>query len=176
MSPIDRLQQGIDAFTDATGRVLAWLSLVMMLVLCLVVALRYGFEIGSVALQETVTYLHGTIFMLGAAYTLKRDGHVRVDIFYHTFSPRAKAWVNSLGGIIFLLPLCVYIFMVSLDFVRQSWLIHEVSSEPGGLPAVFLLKTLIPLMAANLGLQALAEILRNARLLVATQPGNGEAR
>ncbi|MGK0499209.1 MAG: TRAP-type mannitol/chloroaromatic compound transport system permease small subunit [Oceanicoccus sp.] len=158
----------IDRFSDLTGRLLVWVSLLMMVMLCLVVVLRYVFEIGSVALQESVTYLHGAIFMLGAAYTLKQDKHVRVDIFYRNFSPRTQAWVNSLGAIIFLLPLCVYIGVFSWPFVEQSWLIREVSSEPGGIPAVFLLKTLIPLLALNLGLQGLAEILRSAQLLVAT--------
>ena len=141
----------IDRFSELTGRILAWLGLLMMLMLCLVVVLRYGFEIGSIGLQEGVTYLHASIFMLGAAYTLKHDGHVRVDIFYRNFSARGKAWINSLGGIIFLLPLCCYIFFTSWDFVVQSWQILEVSTEPGGIPAVFLLKTLIPLMAINLG-------------------------
>lgn len=169
MSLIAPVLKAIDAATEITGRILAWLTLVMMLVLCLVVFLRYGFGTGSVALQETVTYLHGTIFMLGAAFTLKHDGHVRVDIFYRRFGPRAQAWVNSLGGILFLLPLCCYFFIISWDFVEQSWLIREVSSEPGGIPAVFLLKTLIPLMAVNLGLQAVAEILRSAQVLVDTQ-------
>lgn len=169
MSALTILEHSIEAFTEITGRILAWLTLVMMLTLCLVVALRYGFEIGSVALQESVTYMHGCIFMLGAAYTLKHDGHVRVDIFYRRFSPRAQAWVNCLGCILFLLPLCVFIFCISWDFVAQSWWIREVSSEPGGIPAVFLLKTLIPLMSVNLGLQATAQFIRNARTLVETQ-------
>lgn len=169
MSAIDPLLKAIDTVTEVTGRLLAWLTLVMMLSLCLVVFLRYGFGTGSIALQEAVTYLHGTIFMLGAAFTLKHGGHVRVDIFYRRFSPRAQAWVNSLGGILFLLPLCCYFFIISREFVAQSWLIREISSEPGGIPAVFLLKTLIPLMAVNLGLQAVAEILRSARVLVETQ-------
>jgi TRAP-type mannitol/chloroaromatic compound transport system permease small subunit len=155
----------IDQLSELSGRVLAWLSLLMMLLLFTVVVLRYVFEIGSIGLQELVTYLHATIFMLGVAYTLKHDGHVRVDIFYRNFSDRAKAWVNSLGSIIFLLPLCIYIFIISWDFVLQSWQIREVSTEPGGIPAVFLLKTLIPLMALNLGLQAIAEILRSILVL-----------
>lgn len=158
----------IDQLSELTGRILAWLSLLMMVMLCLVVLLRYGFEVGSIGLQEGVTYLHASIFMLGAAYTLKQDAHVRVDILYRNFSPRGKAWVNSLGGIIFLLPLCIYIFFISWDFVVQSWQIREVSTEPGGIPAVFLLKTLIPVMAINLGLQAVAEILRSAMVLMET--------
>ena len=158
----------IDQLSELTGRILAWLSLLMMVMLCLVVLLRYGFEVGSIGLQEGVTYLHASIFMLGAAYALKQDAHVRVDILYRNFSPRGKAWVNSLGGIIFLLPLCIYIFFISWDFVVQSWQIREVSTEPGGIPAVFLLKTLIPVMAINLGLQAVAEILRSAMVLMET--------
>ncbi len=166
--PASFIHRFIDQLSELTGRLLAWLSLLMMVLLCLVVILRYGFEVGSIGLQEGVTYLHATIFMLGAAYTLKHDGHVRVDIFYRNFSPRSQAWINSLGGILFLLPLCAYIFFISWDFVMQSWEIREVSTEPGGIPAVFLLKTLIPIMAINLGLQALAEILRSAMVLVET--------
>lgn len=166
MQKLTHLVNGIDCLSELTGRILAWLAIVMMSALCLVVVLRYGFETAAVALQESVTYLHASLFMLGAAYTLKHDGHVRVDIFYRFFSVRGKAWVNSLGGIIFLLPLCAYIGYISLDFVQQSWDVHEVSTEPGGIPAVFLLKSLIPLLAINLGLQALAEILRNALILI----------
>lgn len=166
LSALVNFHQQIDRFSDFSGRCLAWLTIVMMLLLAAVVVIRYGLGSGSIALQESVTYLHACVFMLGAAYTLKLDGHVRVDIFYRNFSPRAKAWINSLGGIIFLLPLCIYIFVVSMAFVQQSWQIGEVSTEPGGIPAVFLLKTLIPLMAVNLGLQALAEILRSALVLI----------
>lgn len=170
--PPCKIRTSIDALTHISGQLLCWLSLLMMMLLCLVVLLRYGFNIGAVALQESVTYLHGTVFMLGAAYTLKLDRHVRVDIFYRNFSPKAQAWVNSLGSIIFLLPLCVYIFISSWGYVLQSWQIGEVSTEPGGLPIVFLLKSLIPLMAINLGLQALAEILRSALVLISDDKAN----
>ena len=163
---IHLLIRGIDTLTELTGRLLAWLSLLMMLVLCLVVALRYGFEIGSVRLQELVTYLHASIFMLGGAYTLKIGGHVRVDIFYRRFSMRTQAWINSLGSIVFLLPLCTYILVISYEFVQQSWHIREISTEPGGIPGVFLLKSLIPAMAITLALQAIAEVLRNTLILI----------
>jgi TRAP-type mannitol/chloroaromatic compound transport system permease small subunit len=171
-----RILSYIDKVTDISGRLLAWLGPLMMLMMCIVVMLRYGFDLGTIALQESITYLHGCIFMLGAAYTLKRDGHVRVDIFYRNYSPTARAWINSLGGIIFLLPMCTYIFIISWDYVLQSWQIREVSTEPGGLPGVYLLKALIPLMAINLGLQGLAEIIRDALVLISddeAQHGNG---
>lgn len=172
MNPIQSLLRTLDCFSELFGRALSLLTLLMMLLLSLVVILRYGFGIGSIALQESVTYLHAIVFMLGAAYTLKLDGHVRVDIFYRRFSARRKAWVNSLGGIILLLPICTYIGIISLGFVVQSWQILERSSEPGGIPAVFLLKTLIPLMAITLSLQAIADIIRNALTLIDTEHDN----
>lgn len=156
----------IDAFTEATGRALAWCIPIMMLVTAAVVVMRYGFGYGLTAMQESVSYLHGSVFMLGAAYALKHGAHVRVDIFYQRFSPRQRAWIDSLGTLIFLLPLCGLIFLSSWDFSAKAWEIREASVEPGGIPAVFLLKSLIPLMAINLALQGLAELLRNALVLI----------
>ena len=159
----------IDAFTERSGQLLAWLALGMALMTTLVVVLRYGFNIGSIAAQESVTYMHGSLFLLGAAYALKSGAHVRVDIFYRGFSARTKAWVNSAGGIVFLLPLCVFILMSSWDYAGESWSMFETSAEPGGIPAVFLLKSLVPLMAITLALQGIAEILRNALILVESE-------
>ena len=156
----------IDAFTDRCGRLLAWLILGMALLTTLVVVLRYGFSVGSILAQEAVIYLHGTVFLLGGAYALKRGAHVRVDIFYRNFTARTRAWVDALGGIIFLLPLCAFILMSSVDYVSESWAMRETSAEPGGIPAVFLLKSLIPAMAINLALQGIAEVLRNTLVLV----------
>lgn len=156
----------IDVFTDYSGRLLGWLTLGMALLTALIVLLRYGFNIGSITLQEAVIYMHGSMFMLGAAYTLKTGGHVRVDIFYQNFSSRTRAWINSLGGIVFLLPLCIFIVGISANYVLESWAIGEISPEPGGIPAVFLLKSLLPLMALNLLLQGTAETLRNALILM----------
>ena len=160
----------IDIFTDRCGRLLAWLVLAMALLTTIVVVLRYGFNTGSIMAQEAVTYMHGCLFMLGAAYALKSGAHVRVDIFYRNFSERGRAWVNSLGGIVFLMPLCAFIGVSSWSYVTESWAILETSPEPGGIPAVFLLKSLLPLMAVNLFLQGLAETLRSALVLVA-EPG-----
>jgi len=151
----------IDRSMSKLSATLAWLPLAMAALTVLVVTLRYGFGVGAIAAQEGVIYLHSTLFMLGASCTLSADSHVRVDVFYRHFSPRAKAWVNALGHIIFTLPLCVLITLSSADYVGESWLTQETSAEPGGIPAVFLLKTLIPVMACLLALQALAEILRS---------------
>jgi len=163
---LSRIVEAIDAFTLRTGRLLAWCSLVMALLTAAVVVMRYGFATGSIAMQEAVTYFHGTLFMLGAAYALKRGAHVRVDIFYRDFSPRQRAWVDALGGIVFLLPLCGVIFFGSLGYVADAWSTRESSADAGGIPFLYLLKTLLPLMAANLALAAVADILRNAYTLV----------
>lgn len=160
-----RLVSAIDTFTEWTGTVIAWLAAAMALLTTMVVIMRYGFNTGSIAGQEAVTYLHATLFMLGAAYALKTDAHVRVDIFYRGFKPATRAWINALGGIVFLLPLCVLIVMISGDYVRQAWRIREISADSGGIPAVFLLKSLIPAMAVTLFLQGVAEVLRNLALL-----------
>ncbi|MBE9538621.1 MAG: TRAP transporter small permease subunit [Proteobacteria bacterium] len=166
MPVLHAIVRSIDTFTDRSGRLLAWLCLAMAALTALIVFLRYGFNIGSMAAQEAVIYMHACLFMLGASFTLKVGGHVRVDIFYQKFSARNRAWVNSLGGIIFLLPFCAFIFGMSWNYVSESWAIRESSPEPGGIPAVFLLKSLIPLMALNLFVQGLAEVLRNALVLV----------
>ena len=105
--------------------------------------------------------MHAALFLIGAAYTLKHQGHVRVDIFYHRFSPRLQAWVDLFGTLLLLLPVCLFIFVVSWDYVAQSWALHEGSREAGGLNGVYLLKSLILVMAGLLLLQGLAMAIRN---------------
>lgn len=156
----------IDQLNERLGQLLAWLIPLMMLITAAVVLLRYGFQISTTGLQEAVSYLHGSVFMLGAAYTLKHGGHVRVDIFYRNYSRRQRAWVDSLGCLLFLFPLCGLILYTSWDYTLNSWAIRETSAEPGGIPAVFLLKSLIPLLAITLALQGLAELLRNTMILM----------
>jgi len=156
----------IDRFTDNIGKVISWFTLVMVLFTFLIVVLRYGFNLGWIAMQESVLYLHGTVFMLGAAYTLKADGHVRVDIFYQKFSIRGKALVNLIGTLFLLLPVCIFIFYISVDYVTTAWRIMEKSSEAGGLPFVYLSKSLLLLMAITMSLQGIAEICRNLQTLL----------
>jgi len=155
---LQSLVVSIDKWTLRTGHAVAWLLVLMVAIQSLIVILRYGFEIGSIALQESVTYLHAACFMLGIAYTVKINGHVRVDIFYRQFSPQKKAAVNLFGAIVFLLPLCLFIFITSFEYVFQAWQFKEHSSDTGGLPIVYLLKTLIPLLATGLLLQSISEI------------------
>ena len=160
-SRLDRVADRLDGFAELTGRAVSWLTLAMVLATLAVVILRYLFDIGSIALQESITYLHAVVFMLGAAYTLKHDAHVRVDIFYQQRSPRTRAWINLLGTLLLLLPVCLLIFLGSLGYVTSSWSILEGSREAGGLDGVFLLKSVIPLMAVLLLLQGGAHALRS---------------
>ncbi len=159
----------LDRFAETTGRIIAWLTLAMVLITFAVVILRKLFETGSIALQESVSYLHAAVFMLGAAYTLKQDGHVRVDILYQKFTPRTRAWVDLLGTLLLLFPVCLYIFFSSLEYVGASWSLLEGSREAGGLDGVFLLKTAIPVMAVLLLLQGCSIVLHKL-LLLAGQP------
>jgi len=160
----------IDRFTDWTGRMVSWLTLAMVLITLVVVVLRYYFQSGSIALQESITYLHGLVFMLGIAFTLQRGGHVRVDIFYRGFSPEKKALVDLLGGLLFLLPVSLLIFVFSWDYVVASWGIGETSEERSGIQGIYLLKTLLLLMPATLMLQGLAEILKSTLVLLGKPP------
>ena len=156
----------IDRITDVIGRMVSWLTLVMVLVTMVTVVLRYYFQSGSIALQELITYLHGLVFMLGIAFTLQRGGHVRVDIFYRGFSPSGKALVDLIGGLLFLLPVSLLIFFFSWDYVAASWAIGETSEERSGIAGIYLLKTLLLLMPATLLLQGVAEVLRNGLVLL----------
>ena len=155
----------VEKFTEVTGRFISWATVTMMILVVLVVITRYFLGLGSIALQESVTYLHCLVFMMGFAFTLKHDGHVRVDIFYRGFSPRFKAIVNLIGGLLFLIPFCLLIFFTSWDYVLASWVIRETSAENNGLPFIYLLKTLMLLMPATLVLQGIAEIIRSGLVL-----------
>ncbi len=167
MSITDNIIQVAERISLVTGRLLSWLVYVMMILTCAIVVLRYGFQISIIALQESVTYAHALLFMLGAAYTLQQGEHVRVDIFYRAFSARRKALVDCMGTLLFLLPLCGYLLFSSADYVANSWAIRERSVETQGIPAVFILKSLIPAMAILLLVQGLAELARNLRILCA---------
>ncbi|MDO7653953.1 MAG: TRAP transporter small permease subunit [Porticoccus sp.] len=158
---LEKLARAIDSFTEWTGRIIAWLTLAMMALTCIVVVMRYFLETGSIALQESVTYMHALVFLLGAAYTLKRGGHVRVDILYQKFSPRIQALIDALGALFFLIPVCLLILIFSWEYVANSWEVREVSKETQGLPWVYLLKTLLLVMPITMLLQGIAEIIKN---------------
>lgn len=149
-----------DRLEDLLGGLLALLAAVLVLLVAGVVALRYGFGMGSVALQELGQHLHAAIFMLGAGLALRRDRHVRVDLLYGRLGARARLRLDAFACLGVVLPFSVFAFAVSLDYVTASFAIGEGSREPGGLPALWLVKGLIPAFAVLLGLRAVAQGLR----------------
>ena len=161
----EKLSLSIDRFTEWTGCAVAWLTLAMVTLTCVIVSMRYFFGAGSIALQESVTYMHALVFLMGAAFTLKRKGHVSVDIFYQRFTPRLKALIEILGTLFFLFPVCFVILTFSWDYVISSWVANESSSEGSGLPWLYLLKSLLLLMPITMMLQGISEIIKNTLLL-----------
>ena len=153
-----QLLAGLSTLTCVIVRPLRWLALIMVLLTFAIVILRYALNSGGVLLQESVMYLHGTLFMLAIALGVGNNTHVRVDILYSRRSPEQQAWIDLVGHILFLLPVAGFMIWVSLPYVSNSWQILEVSSEVGGIPGVFLLKTLIPLTGALLFCQGLAGV------------------
>lgn len=164
---MNRQQGPIDRFSDATGKLTAWLTLFMVITTVVVVVLRYVFDVGLIWLQESIIWMHATVFMVGAAYTLMHEEHVRVDIFYRDMGPRRKAWIDLLGVLFFLLPLCVFLALKSYDFAWTSWAMHEASRESGGLPYPLLpiVKSVLVIMPLTVGLQGVALMLRSVRCL-----------
>jgi TRAP-type mannitol/chloroaromatic compound transport system permease small subunit len=154
------LADRIDRLTTAIGRAVAWLILVVVLLQFGLVLARYAFGLGSIWLTETVIYAHATLFMLAAAWTLRVGGHVRVDVFYAEATPRTKAIIDLIGALIWLLPFALVLVWLSVPYAARSWAILERSQESSGLPLVFVLKTLIPLFAALMALQGLAQAIR----------------
>lgn len=155
----------IERFIDWSGRAVSWLTLLMVIVTFIVVVLRYVFDIGWIALQESITYMHAMVFLVGASWAMQQEAHVRVDIFYSRFSSKTKAWIDLFGSLLLLLPVMAFIAWISWEYVSESWSVLEGSREAGGLPGVFLLKSLIPVLAVMLILQALVQIVRCAQTI-----------
>jgi len=157
---LEQAASGIEKFIDWSGRTVSWLALLMVITTFLVVVLRNAFDIGWIALPASITYMHAAEFLVGAAYTLQQEAHVRVDIFYTKFTPTTRAWIDLCGALFMLLPFMLFLSWTSWDYIRDSWQVMEGSREAGGLPAVFLLKSFILVMTTLLSLQACAQILR----------------
>lgn len=158
----------LNCITTTIGKSVSWLSLLMAIVTAAIVIMRSIFDIGSVGAQESLIYMHALIIMLASAYTYKEDGHVRVDIFYRRFTPTQKAWVDVLGCTLLLLPLAIFTIAISWEYVASSWSVLETSSDAGGIPAVFILKSLLLINGFLLALQSIAEITRNLVTLTFT--------
>ena len=165
MTQSSAIVAAIDRLNELIGRWIAWLTLFMVLVTVVIVVLRYGFNIGFIWMQESVRFMYAAVFLLGAGYTLKHDGHVRVDMLYERMGLQRRAWVDLLGTLLFLIPVCFSVIYFSWDYVLNSWADFEGSIEERGLHAVYLLKTCIWLFAGLLILQGIAAVIRTTRSL-----------
>lgn len=156
MPTLETISSKIDFINEKIGRSVAWLTLLMVLVQFFVVIFRYIFSISFIPMQESIWYLHGIIFMTAAGYTLLKDAHVRVDVFYRDVSAKTRAKIDLIGSVLYLMPICIMVFYYSYGLVTNSWKVLEGSTETGGIPAIFLYKTVIWVFAGLLFIQGLS--------------------
>ena len=174
-----RLAEGIDRFSEKTGRLLYWLTLGMVLIGAYNAIVRYldrftGLGLSSNTYIELQWYLFSLVFLLGGAYTLLRDAHVRVDVLYGRLSRRTRAVIDIVGIEIFLVPFCLVVIWESAPAVGNSWAVWEMSPDPGGLPR-YPIKTLVPVAFALVLLQGVAEWIKRLAFLLGHDLGNGAA-
>jgi len=178
MQRLLRLAAGIDWLNEQVGRFVVWLSVLMILIGVYNAGARYiggflGTNLSANLYLEAQWYLFGIMFMLGAAYTLRRNEHVRVDVLYGRFGPRGRAWVNLAGSLLLLMPFCAGAVWLSWGWVMFSWSILESSSNPGGLPR-YPIKTVVPVTFALLFLQGFSEAVKSLAVLTGHRGGDGE--
>ena len=176
---LKRLANGVDALNNRIGASIRWLSLIMILVGAFNAIARYltrytGVSLSSNAYFDLQWYFFSLIFLLGAAYGLERDVHVRVDVLYARLSRKGRAWIDLVGTVLFLIPFCVLMLRVSWPAVRNSWAVHETSPDPGGLPR-YPIKTVILLSFVLLLLQALSQLLKQVEILRGPDAAGPEA-
>jgi len=166
MQYLEKIVRIIDGLSDKIGYLVGWLTTIMVLVVFYDTFMRYVFQKGTVALQELEWHLFAIIFLIGAAYTLKQGGHVRVDIIYLKLSDKAKAWIDLLGTFVFLIPFAIMVILSTKGFVINSWNVREVSPDPGGLPARYILKAMIPLGFSLLIVQGFSEACKSFMIIM----------
>ena len=157
---------GIQSLSRFLGKTISWSSIILIFIIVLDVFFRYVFSLTSAATYEIEWHLFGLMFLLGAAWTLDQDKHIRVDLFYQRFSPKTKALINLIGTLIFLIPFCWITLITSIDFVQSSFLLDETSPDPGGLPARYLIKLAIPIGFGLLMLQGIVVIINSIKTLL----------
>ena len=168
------VSRGISRLNYWVGRVASWLSLMAVILVFFNVVMRYGFQVSNVFLQELEWHLFAMIFLLGAGYTLMKDGHVRVDVIYQKLTPRGKAWVNLIGTLLFLFPGCFLLIATSWPFVVNSFNMAEISPDPGGIPYRYLLKGMIPLGYLFIALQGISLMLSSIETILGTESTSGQ--
>lgn len=164
---LTQLSIKIDQFIEHTGKLISWLILLLVLLVNYDVAMRYFFLRGSIAIQELQWHLFALIFLIGSAYTLKKNQHVRLDLLYnHTFDRKHRAWVDLFGGLFFLIPFCLLITFTATNFAIQSFTHMESSPDPGGLSFRWILKASIPIGFILLMLQGLSETIKSLNIIL----------
>lgn len=164
-STLRRISHFFDQTNETVGKGVAWLTTILMIVVCADVVVRYLFRTTAIWVTEVEWHLFALIFILGAGYAFKHDRHVRVDLFYSKFSLRDKAWVNLVGGLVFLIPWTLLIAYVSYKYAMVSFLIRETSPNPGGLPALYFIKFSMVVGLLLLFLQAVSSIIQSLLVL-----------
>lgn len=170
MKTLYNIARAIDGLNTRVGYAIAWTAFIMVLVQFAVVILRYVFAFSNTALSESIWYFHGLLFMIGAGYALLQDGHVRVDVIYREASERYRAWVDLLGSLLFVIPLCILTVWLSWGYVINAWITLEGSTELAGLQLVFLYKTVIWVFAALVGIQGLSTAIKGFLFLMGRWP------
>lgn len=165
---MESLQHALDRFSDLLGKLSSVLMILLLINVFYDVVARYFFHASSIGMQELEWHLFASMFLIGIAFTLKDEGHVRVDVLYEKFSPKKRAWVNALGCVVFLLPFSGLIIWFGYDFALESYSLGETSGDPGGLPHRWVIKAMIPISAFTLALSGLGMLLKN--LLIIRQP------
>ncbi len=161
MNFLKKISQFIDSLNEKTGLFAAWLTTFMVITVVYDVIMRYGFKKGNIAVQEMEWHIFAVVFLIGAAYALKKDAHVRVDILYTKLSAKKRAWIDLLGTFIFLIPFCILVIYSTTTFIESSWAVREVSPDPGGLPCRYILKAMIPAGFFLLILQGISQAIKN---------------
>ncbi|WP_438711471.1 TRAP transporter small permease subunit [Aquimarina muelleri] len=156
----------LDWIGKKTGSLVSWISVGLAIVIGLDVIIRYIFQFTNVWMVEIEVYLFGMLFLLASGYTFKYEKHVRVDVFYSKLSKKGKAWVDVLGGVCLLIPWCYVVIVSSWYYGLSSFLIGETSAQPGGLPALYVLKFCITLGFVFLLLQGVSHILKSIQIIV----------
>ncbi len=154
-------QELIDNFIERIGYLIGFMVVIMVFLVILTLFLRYFLNIGSVALQESIMYLHAIFFMFGISFAIKENAHVKIDILSNKFSARRKNFVFIMGIIFFMIPFALFVIFISIDMVINSWSVMEQSSEAGGLNLVYLLKSIIPLTGLLIFFQSISELIKN---------------
>lgn len=165
MSTLSRLADLIDAINRAIGSVVSWLTLFMVLVQFTIVLMRYVFGVGSIFMQESIFYMHAVVFLAAGGYALLNESYVRIDIFYARMTSHGKAFIDLLGVLFLLIPLCLLIAWTGWPYVVRSWLMREGSPDGAGIPAVYLLKTVILVYAFVILIQGVSLAARSLSAL-----------